>query len=102
MISGASMDYTFRLLSPQNLRVWWKPDTPGKAFYIPVANLLEAKLFLSVLPEYDFFLYINHMRGNYSNAGGLEVWNEDTQEWEEWWDESTNRDIVDFSVEELR
>jgi hypothetical protein len=83
------------------LRVWWKSTFPGNAFYFPVNSLLEAKLLLTALPEYDWFLYDNHLRGNYSNAGGLQMWNESTQEWEEWWDDE-NRDIVDFSLEELR
>jgi hypothetical protein len=84
-----------------NLRVWWKSTFPGTAFYFSVASLLEAKILLTALPEYDWFLYDNHLRGNYSNCGGLQMWNESTQEWEEWWDEE-NRDIVDFSLEELR
>jgi hypothetical protein len=84
-------------------------------FYIPVANLVEAKLLLYALEEYDHFQYINHIKGNYCNAGGLQVWHEENQEWDEWWDDSPAydgswlprkrkypNDIREYSLEELR
>jgi hypothetical protein len=90
----------------QKLRVWWVPQVVGtnsKIFTVEVTNLVEAKLILDTLANYDLFQYHNHIKGNYCNTGGLEIWNEDDQEWEMWWDdEDTGREIDDYTLEELR
>jgi hypothetical protein len=56
-----------------SLRVWWIPQVPGKPFRVPVKNIEEAKKLLDTLAKYDIFQYENRIKGDYCNAGGLEV-----------------------------
>ena len=60
-------------MTPKNgdLRVWWIPQVPGKSFYKPVANLVEAKLLLDTLADYDAFQLRHRIKPDYCNAGGL-------------------------------
>ena len=50
-------------------------------FHVEVNNLVEAKLLLNVLADYDSFQYKNRVRSDYCNAGGLEVYEPDLQDW---------------------
>lgn len=92
------------------LRVWWIPQVPGEAFYMPVDNVVEGKLLLDTLAQYDLFQYDNRIKPDYANAGGLQYLDEEDNEW---WDyyvddkvlEITNLDkenIDDFTLEEIR
>jgi hypothetical protein len=87
-------------MTTQKLRVYWIPQVPGEAFYVDVANLVEAKLLLDTLANYDIFQFDNRIKGDYCNAGGLEVWED--EEWCEWWDEESGKEIDDYTIEELR
>lgn len=71
-----------------SLRVWWIPQVPMKPFIVPVENLREAKLLLSTLADYDIFQFENNIKPDYSNAGGLEVF--ENGEWADWEDEDGN------------
>ncbi len=84
------------------LRVWWIPQVPGKPFQVEVANLIEAKLLLNALENYDQFQVDNRIKGDYCNCGGLEMWNEEDNDWEEWFNEDYDREIDDYTLEELR
>ena len=72
----------------QTMRVWWIPQVPGKPFYVPVNNFIEGRKVLDILAEYDQFLLENMVRPDYSNAGGLEVFNDG--EWTDWYDDDDN------------
>jgi hypothetical protein len=84
-----------------DLRVWWIPQVPMKAFYVPVKTIAEAKLVLSTLADYDLFQWKNKIKPDYCNTGGLQIFNDDidgdgTADWEEWEDkEGNNIDNVD-------
>ena len=75
------------------LRVWWIPQVPMKAFHAPVSSVAEAKLILATLANYDLFQFENKVKGDYCNAGGLQVFDPtDTQDgpkgsWVEWEDD---------------
>ncbi len=84
------------------LRVWWIPQVPGKPFHVEVTNLVEAKLLLNALENYDQFQVDNRIKGDYCNCGGLEMWNEEDNDWEEWFNEDYDREIDDYTLEELR
>lgn len=73
-----------------SLEVWWIPQVPGKAFRVPVKNIQEATKIMDVLADYDTFQFEENIKPDYSNAGGLEVF--DGKDWEEWSDEE-GRDI---------
>jgi len=66
------------------LRVWHIPQIPMKPFYVNVKSLREAKLILDTLADYDKFQFENNVKPDYSNAAGLEVYEND--EWCDWED----------------
>ncbi len=61
-------------MSPQegDLRVWWIPQVPMKAFRVDIETVEEGKKLLTVLADYDIFQFENHVKPDYSNAGGIE------------------------------
>jgi len=70
-----------------DLRVWWIPQVPGKAFSVEVRSLREAALLMDALAKYDLFQFNNRIKPDYANAGGLEVFEEG--EWMGWDDPET-------------
>ena len=65
-------------------RVWHIPQVPMNPFHVPVNDIREAKLVLDVLARYDSFQFENNVKPDYSNAAGLEVFEDG--EWVEWYD----------------
>ena len=59
-----------------------------KPFHVAVRNVREAQLLLTTLAGYDIFQFENNVKPDYSNAGGLEVFEDG--EWCEWYDEDGN------------
>lgn len=90
----------FETLSVGDLRVWWIPQIPMESFYYPVKSLREAKLLLNALAQYDLFQLHHNVKPDYSNAGGLHVWEDDGSgnfDWNEWYDDFGNCiDEVEF------
>lgn len=66
------------------LRVWWIPQVPMKAFRVSVPDVPTGKLLLKVLADYDLFQLNHRVKPDYCNAGGLEVFNEDERDWEDY------------------
>ena len=56
-------------------------------FYIEVSSIEEAWLIMNILWEYDEFQFNNNVKPDYCNITGLEVFNEEEKDWEEWYDE---------------
>lgn len=83
----------------KKLRIWWIPQIPGKPFHVLVPNLVTAKLLLETLANYDLFQLEHNIKPDYSNAGGLQIFQDG--DWEDWYDESTGDDIDDLSFEQL-
>lgn len=79
----------------QKLRVWWVPQvgSPG-VLHIPVSSVEEAKKVLDILSAYDLFQLECHIKPDFCNMGGLEMWNESDQGWEDWYFEN-NEDYFD-------
>lgn len=77
----------------QQLRVWWIPQIPGKPFHVSVKDPKEAQLILRTLGQYDQFQLEHNIKPDYSNAGGLDVFEDG--EWCEWYDE------MGYSIDEL-
>lgn len=65
-----------------DLQVWWIPQVPMKAFLVPVKNIDEAVLLLNTLALYDLFQLHNNIKPDYSNVGGLNMFEDG--EWMEW------------------
>lgn len=68
-----------------DLRVWWIPQVPMDAFHVRVDTIDKAALIIKTLAEYDDFQYKNRVKPDYTNAGGLEVFEDG--EWCEWYDD---------------
>lgn len=66
------------------LRLWWIPQVPMKAFYVNVETVEEAEKIWNVLADYDLFQYENKVKGDYCNTGGLEIYMAEEDEWFEW------------------
>ena len=73
-----------------DLQVWWIPQVPGKPFTVDVASVEEGEKIMNALANYDLFQYANHIKPDYANAGGLNIWT--GTEWESWEDEETGED----------
>ena len=90
-----------------DLRVWWIPQIPGKPFRVPVVSLVEGRRLLNVLADYDNFQFKHRIKGDYANAGGLEVFDSADHEdgpagsWVEWYHGETGEDIDAFTEDEL-
>jgi len=93
---------------PKNgdLRVWWIPQIPMKPFYVPVKSVEEAIKITDVLADYDLFQYENNVKPDYSNAGGLMVWDDTLdpddkgEKWMDW--ESEDWESFDEYVDRIR
>ena len=72
-----------------DLRVWWIPQMPMKAFRVDVPSVEAGVLLMNTLAEYDKFQYENRIKPDYCNAGGLEIFDIDG-EWTDWYHESTD------------
>lgn len=68
-----------------NLRVWWIPQVPmNKTFLVEVSSVSEGVKMMDVLGLYDAFQYENNIKPDYCNSGGLEVYDEESEEWFTW------------------
>ena len=82
---------------PGDLQVWWIPQVPGKAFNVDVSSVEEAAKLMSVLADYDLFQFKNKIKPDYCNAGGLNIYESDSDGegnpgWASWSDEKTGED----------
>ena len=96
-----------KIIEKRKLRVWWIPQVPMNPFYVDVKTLEEADLLLTTLAEYDKFQYENRVKPDYSNAGGLQVWDdnleedEDGEKWTDWCDEDSGMEFDEYREEVL-
>lgn len=75
----------------KKLRVWWMPQIGIDAtFYVPVKSPEEAKKVMDILAAYDCFQYNHGIKPDYANAGGVQIWSEEEQEWNDWYYEDEN------------
>jgi hypothetical protein len=80
-----------------DLKVWWIPQVPMKAFEYKVNSVQEAFVLLDALALYDLFQLENKIKPDFCNAGGLLVYDEDNSfeieddeentGWSEWYSE---------------
>ena len=84
------------------LRVWWIPQVPMEAFYVPVESPEEGQKVINILATYDCFQYNHNVKPDYANVGGLQYFNEEDNEWEDWYFEDDNSyyDDLDEYIEE--
>ena len=70
-----------------DLKVWWIPQVPMESFEIPVSDANQGAFLLRVLSEYDAFQYLQKVKPDYCNVGGLQVFEDG--EWCDWQDPET-------------
>jgi hypothetical protein len=75
-----------------DLRVWWIPQIPMAAFYYPVVSIAEAKHMIEMLGFYDMFQYNHKVKPDFSNVGGLHVYDstmidDECDGWVDWHNE---------------
>lgn len=73
-----------------NLKVWWIPQVPMKAFEVDVETLHEGVKLLDILANYDAFQFDNNIKPDYCNAGGISMLEDG--EWVDWYHEETGMD----------
>ena len=91
-------------MNNQKLRVWWCPQVGAceKHFYVPVSSVEEAKKIMDVLAYYDCYQMNQNVKGDYCNCGGLEMWDEEEQDWCDWFFEDEDcyfDDIEEYLLE---
>mgnify|MGYP001947346266 CR=1 FL=1 len=76
--------------------------------YIPVETPEEGKKVMDILGCYDLFQLENNIKPDYANANGLQVYDEESGEWEDWYSEDgeelethleNNEELQTFSKE---
>ena len=81
------------------LRVWHIPQVGmSDTIYIPVSTAKEGKKIMDLLGAYDCFLENNHIREDYCNANGLEMYDEEAGEWVDWFLETEDNFYEDVDV----
>lgn len=91
-------------------RIWWIPQVGiGNTFYIPVDSILEGAKVIEILIKYDQFQFDNKVKPDYCNVGGLQYYDEKTEEWsdfEDYFEEDGNelfyKDPDDYVVNSMR
>lgn len=92
------------------LRVWWIAQVGlVEPFYVPVESVEEGKKILDLLSYYDAWQLQNEIKPDYTNCGGLEMFDEEEQEWTQWYLETEDNyfdDVDEYcdqcaNVEEL-
>lgn len=75
----------------KKLRVWWIPQVGcDGTFYVPVESVEEGKKILDLLAAYDAWQLQNKIKPDYTNVGGLQMFDEEEQEWCDWYLETDN------------
>lgn len=78
-----------------------------KSFKVEVGTVLEGVKIMQVLADYDAFQFDNNIKPDYSNAGGLQMFDpsDDTDSpegsWVDWYDEESGEDDPVAFVESL-
>lgn len=85
---------------PGDLRVWWIPQVPGKPIYFPVKSAHEGARLLQHLARYDLFQLSQHIKPDFANAGGLEVFEHDpdvnAHAWVGWYFEDAGSETEEY------
>jgi hypothetical protein len=72
--------------STGDLRVWYVPQVPMKAFYVNVPDVETGKRVLAAIIEFSLFEFENNVKPDYSDAGGIVRWEDDGEDGHDWFD----------------
>ena len=64
-------------------RIWWLPQVGVgiKSFYKEVSSFDEGQLICDILADYDLYQLNNSIKPDYCNAGGIQYFDENDQDW---------------------
>lgn len=77
-----------------DLKVWWIPQVPGKAFEVPVETLEMGLKLVTVLAAYDLFQFEQKVKPDYTNVGGV-------MRFEGWTEAGHDAEWIDIEASEL-
>ena len=79
------------------LRVWWIPQVGAgsEAFYVPVQSVEEGKRVMDMLATYDAYQLQNKIKPDYCNTGGLQIYNPEVADYEDWYLETEDDALCD-------
>lgn len=81
----------------KKLRVWWIPQLGvNEPFYIPVSSVEEGKKLLDILAVYDAYQLQNDVKPDFVNTGGLQIYNPEVADWEDWYLETEDYCFYDI------
>lgn len=69
-----------------DLRIWYVPQVPGKAFKMSVDSVKEGHLVLDILYNFSLFESENRIKPDYADAGGIEIYESDGTGGLDWFD----------------
>lgn len=86
----------------KKMRVWYM-ILGLETYYVPVETPEEAQRTMDILGSYSQFLINQNAIGDHCSTCGLEVFDEESGEWEDWHyeDEENYYDSVDDYIEEM-
>lgn len=79
----------------ERYRVYYIPQVPMKAFTVEVTELDAAQLLLTTIIDFSIFEFENKVKPDYSDAAGIERWEEDSETGWGWFE------LDDYEQEEI-
>ena len=76
------MTPNIKRIEQPTIRVWHIPQIPHAGFFWSVSSIEEGKMVCDLLGRYDLFQFENNIKPDYSNANGIEVFEDG--EWTDW------------------
>ena len=85
------------------MRVWFMIMGLGTPFYVPVETVEDAQRAMDILGSYSQYLVNKEVMSDHCNACGVEVYDEESGEWEDWYYDYDGffYDDVDSYIEEM-
>jgi len=62
-------------------KAWYIPQVPMHPFEVERPTAVEAQAALDLITDFSIFEFENKVKPDYSDAGGVEEWDETDQEW---------------------
>lgn len=69
-----------------DIRVWHIPQVPGKAFHVMVDDFAQGEKICDLLALYDNFQFDNNIKPDFSNAQGIERYEDNGEGGYGWYD----------------
>lgn len=76
----------------QRLRVVHFPQVPCKPFTYEVESEKEAFILVDAIAKQHIFLFEHNYIPDFSNAILVQMWNEEDEEWEDYWNDPEEMD----------